>query len=489
MTKLKFSLSNNNIVVFVSALVVLGLITCGVLIYPRLKLNPASKTSPNVILISVDTLSAEHLGIYGYDRNTTPNIDALAKQGVLFENAFTPVPCTAPSYASLMTGLYPTTHGSFTSPLSTKFTTLASSFKNVGYNTAGIVSTGMLNNDIGDLGRGFNYYDGVDQTDDRTNPNNTYGLDGDIYAFQRGSRTTEEASSWLNKNSQNKFFLFVQYVDPHSPYGEAAPFKDEYVTGDKNNPLSDGDLQASTIRSGKASPADTDYLRAKYDENVNYADYYIGKLLDQVKAQGLDKNTIIILTADHGESFSNDTLGHCNQLFDSTIKIPLIYYDPTITKAETVNTDVSLVDVYPTLAKRIGFKSLNYGFDGLDLSSAINGEALARKSIYTITNPSSSAAMAAKFDNGADDNSPGTYVGQLFGQVTNEFRVINNQNSGNSMAYNVKIDPGEINNIFTTIGNELKNELQEWMAKNPLPAEQIKLNGERYNKYKAEGQL
>jgi arylsulfatase A-like enzyme len=482
MMKLKYILSNK-VVLSVSAVAIIAAVIGWVFVYPKIKLNPASAASPNVILISVDTLSAEHLGVYGYSRNTTPNIDALAKQSVVFKNAFTPVPCTAPSYASLLTGLNPTTHNSFNTTLSEKFTTLASSFKGIGYNTAGIVSSGLLNNDVGGLARGFSYYDGVDQTDDRTNHNNTYGLNGDKYAFQRGNRTTEEATDWLKKNNQNKFFLFVQYVDPHLPYGEAAPFKDEYVTGDKDNPLSDPNLQAATVQKGSANAADTTYLKDKYDENVNYVDYYIGKLLEQIKSQDLDKNTIVIITADHGESFSNDTLGHCWRLYDSTIKIPLIIHDPQNPKGETVDTNVSLIDIYPTLAKRIGFHALKYNFDGLDLGPAINGAGLNRSSIYTITSPSNKRnGEKALSTSGAADNTPSAFIGQLYGQVTDNLRVIYNQNSGNSEAYNVKIDPEEIQNIIEKISSDFKDQLLKWIAKNPLPAEQIQLNEARYKR-------
>ena len=452
-------------------------------IYPRLTLNPATAEKPNVILISVDTLAANHLGTYGYNRDTSPNIDKFAAENTVFDNAYTPVPCTAPSYASLLTGLYPSTHNSFSTPLDAKYTTLAQSFKNVGYNTAGIVSTGMLADNIGGLGRGFDTYDGIDQKDVRAGKNNTYGVNGDTMALQKGQRTTDEASAWLKNNSNNKFFLFLQYVDPHLPYGQDVPYKDKYVTDDTNNTLSNPDRQQDAYYKNSPTPEETTYLRDKYDENVSYLDNQLGKLLDQIKSQGLYDNSIIILTADHGESFDHNTLGHCWRLYDSTVQVPLIVHQPKVTPiVKRVADDVSLIDIYPTLSARLGFKPNKYNFDGVDLSPALNNTKLARESVYSMSNALSKGG-------GGELPHQTLFIGLLYMQISGNDRVIYNQNSGTTEEYNTGNDPGELTNIFNTSVKSSYEKLMLWIANHPLGDNTVKLNDEKYKTLQGLGYL
>ena len=472
---MKFTpLNRKTTITIAAAIIALLLMVIGSFYFVKTK-KQASISSPNVILISVDTLSAKHLGVYGYERDTTPNIDAFAKKSTVYENAFTPVPCTGPSYASLFTGLNPATHASFVSTLNKKFTTLASNFKQLNYSTAAIYSNALLNNNISGLARGFDTYDGPDQTDVRAGRDNTYGLNGEKLAFQKGNRTTEEATKWLQKNDANQFFLFVQYVDPHLPYGQEAPFKDKYVEGDKENPLSDPSLQLKAIDKLTANSEDTAYLRDKYDENVAYVDQQIGELLKQIEARDLDKNTVIILTADHGESFENDTLGHCWRLYDSSIKIPMIIYDPRETNSKSVDSNVTLLDIYPTLSKRVGFGPLSYDLNGIDINTSPKNIKDSRESIYVVSNPLSTNPAnpnRPREDSTSQEIGPfGKFIGQLYGQITGTKRIIYNQNSGKTEAYDTSNDPGELNNIIGKISSEYKEKLLLWISKNPLPSE------------------
>ncbi len=482
MKKLKSILSNKHSKTIFTALCIVGFVLGGLFTYDELRPNHASATSPNVILISVDTLAANHLGTYGYKRDTSPNIDKFTSENILFNNAFTPVPCTAPSYASLFTGLYPTTHNSYYKQLDKKYTTLAESFKKVNYNTAGFISNGILENEHGGLGRGFDTYDGINKLDTRDNINNTYGVYGNK-SLQKGERTTEQANDWLSRNTRDKFFLFVQYMDPHLPYGQDEPFKDKFVTDNKDNPLSNPDRQQDKNYANNPTPEENQYLMDKYDENIAYVDFQIGKLLDQIKSQGLYENSIIILTADHGESFDHGVLGHCWQVFDATVKIPLIIHEPGNTIVGTrVNDVVSLIDIYPTLSGLIGFKPTSQSFEGIDISPALRGEKLTRQEIYSVSN-----ALPAEKDSSFLEKSK--LSGRLFKRVTENDRVIYNQNSGKATAFDINKDPGETIKLLPDNLQGAYEELLLWATKHPFAENIIRQSDRRFKELQGLGYL
>lgn len=481
MKKLKFIASNKWLLTALVTLVTLGLFLLFIFLYPWLKPNPASASSPNVILISVDTLRADHMGVYGYERDTTPNIDKLALASTVFERAYTPVPCTDTSYASLFSGLYPQTTASIDEKLDTKYTTITQGLKGIGYRTAGFFSNAILANEHSGLARGFDTYDGINVQDQRANRDNTYGFDSTQLDFQRASRTTEEAGKWLQKNDKNKFFLFVQYVDPHLPYGEKDPsFKDKYVTGDKDNPLSDPNLQpANQHQAEPPSQADLTYLTDRYDENISYTDYYIGKLLDQIKDQGLMENSIIIFTADHGENFEPTNRGHCYRLNETSIHIPLIVHDP-LKSTKRVSDNVSLIDVYPTLVDRVGMKPVKYLLEGMSLKPALDGEKIVRDSLYFLSRPAPADRQNVL---------KSEFIGQLYSVLSGTKKVVYNEQSGKQEAFDLQKDPKEQNNIFETIDKSYYEKLMLWVSNNPLSERNTNIDQNRYNTLKGLGYL
>lgn len=442
--------------------------------------NPASAESPNIILISVGSLQASHLGAYGYSRTTSPNIDKFASESVVFENAFTPATCTTPSYASLFTGLYPQKHESFSKPLENRFTTMAETLQQNGYKTAGFVSAQILSDIYSGLAQGFDTYDGVDQADTRDNRSNTYGSGELTTDFQRAERTTEETVNWLAQNDKKKFFLFAQYNDPHYPYGESAPFTDKFVQGNKDNPLKDPDLQTIAKDSNNSSPEDLAYLSDKYDENIAYADFYIGKLLDEIRARGLYDNSLIIVTSNHGESFDHNYLTSCWRVYDSTIKIPLIIHDPAQKQNDQkrVKDPVTLLDIYPTILSRVKLAAAAT-LDGLDLGPTLKGESLNRDGVFSISNSFGESGQAKPMAMSNPEDKflkRNTFVGQLYAYASGNTRVILNGNSGKKEIYDISTDPGQTDNLVDSANPKYLDKLLAWIENNPLPDVFLKSN-------------
>jgi glucan phosphoethanolaminetransferase (alkaline phosphatase superfamily) len=254
----------------------------------------------NVLLITVDTLRADHLGAYGYGRNTSPHIDELARTGVLFSQAIAQWPKTTPSFASMMTGTYAHHHGlvRYTQQrLPDRFVVLAEVLRNANYDTVGIVTNG-------NLAKAFNFDQGFA----------TYVEMWRTFADERAEHVTDHALSWLKQNaSHHTFFMWLHYSDPHAPYEPPPPYSEMYV-GDRYyggtqrvgfNADFDTDMGGIPGRSRLGDHDVLDYYVAQYDAEIRYTDDNIGKVLTAVTSMGLTANTLIVLTADHGESLGS----------------------------------------------------------------------------------------------------------------------------------------------------------------------------------------
>ena len=272
--------------------------------------------SPNVLLITIDTLRADHLGCYGYKEIKTPNIDSLAADSIRFEKAFTPVPITLPAHTALLTGTYPMYNGlhDFSgNKLNPKQPTLATILKHNGYTTGAVVGSAVLDSRFG-LNQGFDfYYDHFDFS---------RLLETNLDAMERpGNVVMDEALAWLSKNAKKKFMLWVHLYDPHAPYRPPPPYDQQY----------------------KAQP---------YDGEVAFADSQVGRLLRALKQQGIYRNTIIILAGDHGEGLGeHGEKTHGFFIYNSTLHVPMLIKMPSNQRLSPRpdSRPVSLVDVAPTV--------------------------------------------------------------------------------------------------------------------------------------------
>lgn len=313
----------------------------------------ASKEHPNIILIVSGTLRADHLSCYGYGKNTSPNIDKLACDGILFKNTHAQSNWTLPSHASILTGRYPSAHRVMEREdrLSLKELTLPEILKLYGYKTAAF--TGGL-----DLRKEHNLNQGFDSYYDEK-------------ALATSDELIPQAEQWLEKNRNQKFFLYLHTYDTHLPYQPKKPY-DTMFSGNYKGPLKQEYLtypilktiqdKTLTINSGKIplTETDIDYIKNQYDGEIASLDKNLGQLFNALEKLKIDDKTIIIFTADHGEELfdhnSFDRFGTEN-LYDEVIHIPLIIKLPLSLKSQTINskpqsdTPAGSIDIMPTILK------------------------------------------------------------------------------------------------------------------------------------------
>lgn len=279
---------------------------------------------PNVILITLDTTRADHLGCYGYAGVKTPNLDALAGRGVLFEQAATTSPLTLPAHCSLMTGMYPTYHGvriNGNTALSEEQTTIAEVLSGRGYACGAFIGAFVLDGRWG-LNQGFQHYD--DQFDLKKYKHL------DLGAIQRpGNQVMDAALSWLEGQKNHPFFAWIHLYDPHTPYEPPEPYRSEYGRGG---------------------------LVGLYDGEIAFMDEQIGRCVTWLEKNGLGQDTILVLIGDHGEGLGSHGEGtHGYFIYECAVHVPLIVATPFEgLRGIRVSSQVRSVDVFPTLLELAG---------------------------------------------------------------------------------------------------------------------------------------
>ncbi len=337
------------------------LLVSALLSLPALAAEKAA-SPPNVLLISVDTLRADHLSCYGYHLRTSPNIDKLAAEGVRFENANTTIPLTGPSHISLLTSHYPQEHGARINGLAVskkaRVMFLPQILRRFGYRNAAFVSGWPLKSRLTHLNVWFDHYD--------EDMPRTYQL---FNSSRYAEDVTPKALAWLRSNHHRPFFLFVHYFDPHSPYH----LREEFAHPEQIRP---------TPKHLEGIDEETRDRIQKYDSEIGYADHYIGKLLSTLDELNLRQSTLVVLLADHGESLGeHDYVGHGRHLYQNIIRVPLIFRLPGVTRpGKVIQEDVSLLDVTPTilgLTVDRGKQKLDMPLpmDGRNLAAALDGGA------------------------------------------------------------------------------------------------------------------
>lgn len=310
----------------------------------------APERAPNVLFIVVDTLRADHLSFYGYPRQTSPVIDALAGESVVFTDVMAQAPATVPSVLQIMTGARVVGRS-----IPAARPTLAEILRNEGYATMAVVDNPVLELRDTQVGRGFDDFYVNDVLDERLNQQHwKTSMPADVI--------TQRALRWLDaRDPERPFFAWLHYFDPHDPYfppyTQDLPFARETPsdwTGDvRRNPVA-----ANGGGPAAAAPAESDrrHLIDLYDAEIRYMDQSLGDLLDRLRESGLYDQTLIVLTSDHGESFGErGEWLHGRSLHQSQIHVPLLVRLPGEDAVHrTVTTPVQLIDVFPTVCAYLG---------------------------------------------------------------------------------------------------------------------------------------
>lgn len=304
---------------------------------------PSPETAPvpgpparNLLFISIDTLRADHVGGYGYDRPTTPFLDRLAAEGTLFVDAISPASWTVPAHTTMMTGLNPSAHGILAYPkpgrLSDDATTLAEVLRDAGFRTAAFTGGGYMSRKHG-LKQGFEVYDGR-------------GL--------RFPSKRDPLREWLDSvQVDERFFVFLHGFDVHGPYQPPAPFDRAFV-GDFEG---DFDTEEFSPDRERVSDEVLEYVVSQYDGEIRAVDALLERLFEDLGASGHLEDTLVVVTSDHGEEmYEHGSIEHTHSLYEELVRVPLIFHGPGVPAAR-VEQPVGLVDLYPTILERLDIVS------------------------------------------------------------------------------------------------------------------------------------
>lgn len=367
-----------------SLIVTLAFVTLGVwAVFARIL--PVAGELQNVIFIHIDTIRADHLSLYGYSRDTTPNLDKFGQESLVFEQAIAQASWTLPSYASILTSQYPSAHGLVereeclsslnSSPepveierkgcLPSSKLTLAEVLNERGYKTAAFVGDGDLKSKFG-FSQGFDTY-----TDNARSPEKSFF-----------STTVPLAEEWLEQNKKSKFFLYLQGYDVHTPYHKPEPYDHmfdktytgvladhtKFVLDDHGKPgnillnIEKLDNKPYLVQDDGTkvllTQRDIDHIIAHYDGGIRYTDNLIQGFFDRLKQLGLYDNSIIVVFGDHGESVGDDLTRKAEQLdvrlvghvkvYDELVRVPLLIKAPGL-KPGRISSQVQLIDLFPTI--------------------------------------------------------------------------------------------------------------------------------------------
>jgi arylsulfatase A-like enzyme len=455
----------------------------------------------HIILYVLDALRADHLGCYGYGRPTSPHIDQLAEEGVLFENCFTSTTWTRPVAASLLTGVYPAVHGTrsrydlFNTPL----IRLPEALGAGGYKTAAFSTMGNVASAIG-FARGFDdYYDlfaepellARRQTLDAAREGLMHETTKEV-ALPLAEDINQYLFPWLAANKTAVTFSFIWSIETHEPYRAPEAFR-HFAT----RPLRPGEGESSDIRA--ASPADADRLRDLYDDEIRYNDHCLGELVAYLKEIGIYDETLLIITGDHGEAFyEHGVYTHGHTPYEELIHVPLILKFPNGWYAgQRIPALVELIDIYPTLVAVAGLEAATVGataVQGHSLLPLLDGSQTAVRQ-YTFSD-SQSLAIHNHYLSIRDERwkyvqvkRPLRHSSTLFdtlrhliarrmlGEVLRHPRhFLRNRRGAQEYLFDLHADPGEQHNLASQQSDQLdhyRQHLAAWQFQNELLARQV----------------
>ncbi len=409
---------------------------------------------PDVILITVDTLRADHLGCYGYPKNTSPSIDALAADGILFENAFTTVPRTTPALASLMTGDYPRQHGLLTlvDVLPGERRTLAEVLSEQGYATAAFVTPSVPRQSA--LWQGFDVFDDRVHSEDRS---------------ARAEQVAARALRWLDEHRGERLFLWLHLWDPHFRYDPPAPHDAAFDPRGGQRLSIYERLDRGELKLGEVyfenDLAEDEIARAiaLYDGEIRYTDEVIGRLLERLREESLYAPALVVFAADHGESLGEHGyhFEHGAYLYDASLRIPLILKLPLGRRAGSRVGDLAMIfDVAPTVLSTLALEE-RLGSPGRDLSLAFDAGEPLREASFHESGRRYFAQNPRRYLEGP--------AGHWKSVREGNWKLIRIPTPDGDIheLYDLGADPGETRNLFREgdpVGRDLAKKLDTWLA-------------------------
>ncbi len=417
-------------------------------------------TPPSVVLITVDSLRADHLGLYGYGRATSPQIDALARDGVVFERAFTVETLSGPSHASLFTGLYPVTHGVVYNGyrLPEEAVTLAELLRSAGFRTAAFVSDALV-------GERFGFAQGFDQfelSQVRTQARGPKQLNVE-------ARSYHLARHWLRAMRGKKFFLWLHCQQPHFSYNPIPPYDLRFDPEIPDRyPYRNHWKLMRALKKGQITATDEARITALYDGEIAFTDELLGMIFDELRQH--PEPLVTVFTSDHGDMLfeprERKRVGHGGgHFYDDAMRIPLVIVPPAgfETDVSHVRGLVSSIDILPTLAELVGFEA-PANLEGRSLAGLLAGvESRGRDAAY---------AMYLKHE--------GQHTLAL---RTETHKLIHREQDHTGELYDLVADPGELNNLAheqPELLQQLTDRVRSWFDARParLPGAELALSPE-----------
>jgi arylsulfatase A-like enzyme len=393
--------------------------------YENIK-DKISTSDPNIIFLVIDALRPDVLPCYGNKIVQAPNIEEIADSGVVFKQAYTALPKTLPSLCSFLTGLYPRTHGVLEMgiPLRGNQATLAEILKLKGYRTGAFIANYVLKNDISGLKQGFDYY-----LADFPLKEQTVGIQGRFNPLveKRANTLTDSILRWLEVNYSGKFFIWAHYMDTHAAYDPPPPYNKMY--NNINKVLPNFKIKPDLIHYQAKIKGKEDFLYylSQYYGEVSFCDEQIGRLLDFLHNRDLYNNTLIIITADHGESLGEHKrfFSHGHNLFQENLRIPLIFSLPSVIEGKKkISTPALSIDLLPTILHLLKIKTAG-NIQGENLLDFIRGDKRERSKPILVQ----------------------AYGGGSWGLIQGKWKLIYQIQGRNYQLFNLSQDPHEKKNL------------------------------------------
>ena len=418
--------NKQNIIILAIFLVVVYLLTILV-----------SHSKKNIILITIDTLRADHLPLYGYKRNTAPFLTSLGEEGIVFERFYTSAPATGPAHASLLTGMEVAKHGTITDdyPFNPPEPPLQMILRSEHYKTAAFVSSSILDSKSG-YSRGFDFFD------------DNFPFNGN----KRDTNTTLKAAEhWISMHSREKFFCWIHLFDVHRPFIAPEGFRGKF-TNEKLSRYtgSEEELYEIDKTQRKLSKKDLQDIIGYYDEEILYVDAMLKEFIEWLKLVNLYNNTLIFITSDHGEELYTHFrhLRHSLSLYNSVLQIPLIILNTGL-MPRRVREAFFIIDIFPTICSLAGIKKPDY-VQGIPIIK--DGKIVKPEHLRTLV------AVREPY--------PDIMGGNAVAQIAYPWKMIKFFN-GPTLYLNLEIDPKEDTYLYMEdYPPVLREKMKKWIDKN-----------------------